>query len=158
MHRYAASLRSFGAARGQSANGRQDHARPGHRDWRSQHNHTLLAARTTIQQNQAQEVTANLRPNPTFFTDWEYLPLFIASRASGSSDYLHDSTEGDIGLSYLFERGKKRAASPAGSQGRHGGDAFAGRRQRTHAYLSGGPAVHQCAACANRRSISRSRI
>jgi len=33
-----------------------------------QHNHALQAARTTIQQNQAAEVTANLRPNPTFFT------------------------------------------------------------------------------------------
>jgi hypothetical protein len=42
----------------------------------AQHNHTLQAARTTIQQNQAAEVTANLRPNPTFFTDWEYLPMF----------------------------------------------------------------------------------
>ena len=29
-----------------------------------QHNHSLLAARTTIQQNQAEETTANLRPNP----------------------------------------------------------------------------------------------
>ena len=45
-----------------------------------QHNHTLQAARTTIQQNQAAEITANLRPNPTFFTDWEYLPLFPAAR------------------------------------------------------------------------------
>ncbi|MGO9895644.1 MAG: hypothetical protein ACLPX8_15715 [Bryobacteraceae bacterium] len=40
------------------------------------HNHTLQASRTTIQQNQAAEITANLRPNPTFFTDWEYLPVF----------------------------------------------------------------------------------
>src|SRR5580692_11699831 len=40
------------------------------------HNHTLLAARTTIPQSQAQEVTANLRPNPEFFADWEYLPIF----------------------------------------------------------------------------------
>ncbi|MBZ5594541.1 MAG: TolC family protein [Acidobacteriia bacterium] len=71
-----------------------------------QHNHNLLAARTTIQQSEAQEITANLRPNPTLFTDWEYLPL---EKTSGSlADYLHDSTEGDIGLSYLFERGKKR--------------------------------------------------
>ena len=30
-----------------------------------QHNHSLHAARTTILQNQAQEITANLRPNPT---------------------------------------------------------------------------------------------
>src|SRR5579885_3518593 len=29
------------------------------------HNHALLAARSTILQNQAQEITANLRPNPT---------------------------------------------------------------------------------------------
>jgi outer membrane protein, heavy metal efflux system len=70
------------------------------------HNHNLLAARTTVQQNQAQEITANLRPNPTLFTDWEYLPLVHPGESI--LDYLHDSTEGDIGLSYLFERGKKR--------------------------------------------------
>jgi cobalt-zinc-cadmium efflux system outer membrane protein len=70
-------------------------------------NHGLLAARTTIQQNLAQEVTANLRPNPTFFTDWEYLPFF-SRPGVGFLDYLHDSTEGDIGMSYLFERGQKR--------------------------------------------------
>jgi cobalt-zinc-cadmium efflux system outer membrane protein len=50
-----------------------------------QHNHSLLAARTTIQQNLAQEVTANLRPNPTLFTDWEYLPLY--KPAVGILDY-----------------------------------------------------------------------
>jgi len=71
-----------------------------------QHNHNLLAARTTVQQNEAQEVTANLRPNPTLFTDWEYLPLVHPT--SSIPDYLHDSTEGDLGLSYLFERGRKR--------------------------------------------------
>ena len=71
------------------------------------HNHNLLAARTTVQQSEAQEVTANLRPNPTLFTDWEYLPLQHPSGA-GLLDYLHDSTEGDLGMSYLFERGKKR--------------------------------------------------
>ena len=69
-------------------------------------NHNLLATRTTVQQNQAQEITANLRPNPTLFTDWEYLPL--VPTGGGLASYLHDSTEGDIGLSYLFERGKKR--------------------------------------------------
>jgi cobalt-zinc-cadmium efflux system outer membrane protein len=71
-----------------------------------QHNHNLLAARTTVQQSEAQEVTANLRPNPTLFTDWEYLPL--VNPGGSLLDYLHNSTEGDIGLSYLFERGKKR--------------------------------------------------
>jgi cobalt-zinc-cadmium efflux system outer membrane protein len=70
------------------------------------HNHALLAARSTIQQNEAQEITANLRPNPSFFVDWEYLPLGTPS--GGVGGYLANSTEGDIGLSYLFERGKKR--------------------------------------------------
>jgi len=73
-----------------------------------QHNHTLQAARTTIQQNQAAEVTANLRPNPTFFTDWEYLPLFSHPEGQSIAEYLQASTEGDIGLSYLIERGYKR--------------------------------------------------
>jgi cobalt-zinc-cadmium efflux system outer membrane protein len=71
-----------------------------------QHNHNLLAARTTIQQSQAEEITANLRPNPALFGDWEYLPLF--SPSNFNSQYLHDSTEIDAGLSYLIERGKKR--------------------------------------------------
>lgn len=73
------------------------------------HNHTLQAARTTIQQNQAAEITANLRPNPTFFTDWEYLPLFSRPQGETISAYLQASTEGDMGLSYLIERGHKRA-------------------------------------------------
>ena len=71
-----------------------------------QKNQNLLAARTTVPQSQAQEITANLRPNPTLFTDWEYLPLY--KPGNGLADYLHDSTEGDVGLSYLFERGQKR--------------------------------------------------
>ena len=73
-----------------------------------QHNHSILAARTTITQSEAQEVTANLRPNPLLFTDWDYLPLFTPSSANAT--YLHDSTEADLGLSYLIERGKKRQA------------------------------------------------
>jgi cobalt-zinc-cadmium efflux system outer membrane protein len=71
-----------------------------------EHNHGLLAARTNIPQNQALEVQANVRPNPTLFTDWEYLPLVPAP--GGVLDYLHNSTEGDIGISYMFERGQKR--------------------------------------------------
>ncbi len=74
----------------------------------SQHNHSLLAARTTIAQNQALEVQANVRPNPTLFTDWEYLPLPGVHPDNGLAGYLHDSTEGDLGMSYLFERGQKR--------------------------------------------------
>jgi cobalt-zinc-cadmium efflux system outer membrane protein len=73
-----------------------------------QHNHNLLAARTTILQNQALEVQANLRPNPTLFTDWEYLPLPGVSVNGGLGGYLQGSTEADLGVSYLFERGQKR--------------------------------------------------
>src|ERR1035438_7184006 len=51
-----------------------------------QHNHTLQAARTTIQQTQAAEITANLRPNPTFFTDWEYLPVFTRQQGTSTAD------------------------------------------------------------------------
>ena len=72
-----------------------------------EHNHNLLAARTTIQQSEAMEVTANLKPNPVFFADWEYLPFFTPSE--WNTTYIHDSTEADAGLSYLFERGGKRA-------------------------------------------------
>jgi cobalt-zinc-cadmium efflux system outer membrane protein len=70
------------------------------------HNHSLLATRATVQQNLSQEISANLRPNPTLFGDWEYLPL--AHSNGGYFSYLRDSTEADIGLNYLFERGSKR--------------------------------------------------
>ena len=80
-----------------------------------QHNHNMLAARTTIQQSEAEETTANLRPNPTLFADWEYLPLGAPSKQNPSlysgvstNDYLKNNTEADMGLSYLIERGKKR--------------------------------------------------
>src|SRR6202167_5824671 len=71
-----------------------------------QHNHTLLATRTTIQQNQAQEITANLRPDPVLLGDAQFLPIFNPSQFD--SDYLDNEAQFDIGLSYLFERGKKR--------------------------------------------------
>src|SRR5271169_1220451 len=82
-----------------------------------QHNHNLLAMMTTIQQSQAEEITQNLRPNPTLFADWEYLPLGAPSHQNANlypgvstKDYLDNNTEGDIGLSYLIERGGKRHA------------------------------------------------
>jgi len=82
-----------------------------------QHNHNLLAARTTIQQSQAEEITQNLRPNPTLFADWEYLPLSSPAKQNpgiyggqSTNDYLNNNTEGDIGLGYLIERGGKRHA------------------------------------------------
>ena len=68
-----------------------------------QHNHNMLAIMTTIQQSQAEEITQNLRPNPTLFADWEYLPLGSPAKQnpgtySGQStnDYLNNNTEGDI--------------------------------------------------------------
>jgi cobalt-zinc-cadmium efflux system outer membrane protein len=70
------------------------------------HNHNLLAARTTIQQSEAEEVTANLRPNPVILSDWQFLPIFQPSQFS--EDYLDNTAQFDLGLSYLFERGKKR--------------------------------------------------
>jgi cobalt-zinc-cadmium efflux system outer membrane protein len=80
-----------------------------------QHNHNLLALMTTIQQSQAEEITQNLRPNPTLFADWEYLPLGAPAHQNpnlypgvSTKDYLNNNTEGDIGLSYLIERGGKR--------------------------------------------------
>jgi outer membrane protein, heavy metal efflux system len=71
-----------------------------------QHNHALKAARTTIQQSQAEEITANLRPNPALTVDAQYLPIFSPNEFS--ADYLDNTAEFDAGLSYLFERGKKR--------------------------------------------------
>jgi cobalt-zinc-cadmium efflux system outer membrane protein len=82
-----------------------------------QHNHNMLALMTTIQQSQAEEITQNLRPNPTLFADWEYLPLGSPAKQNpgiygrqSTTDYLNNNTEGDIGLSYLIERGGKRHA------------------------------------------------
>jgi cobalt-zinc-cadmium efflux system outer membrane protein len=71
-----------------------------------QHNHALLAARTTILQNQAQETTANLRPNPVLSWDTQFLPLFQPSNFT--ADYFENQAQFDLGIGYLFERGKKR--------------------------------------------------
>jgi outer membrane protein, heavy metal efflux system len=71
-----------------------------------QHNHTLLALRTTIQQNQASEITANLRPNPVLTGDAQFLPIVHPNQLD--SDYLDNTAQFDLGVSYLFERGLKR--------------------------------------------------
>ncbi|HEX4309690.1 MAG TPA: TolC family protein [Acidobacteriaceae bacterium] len=71
-----------------------------------EHNHSLLATRTTIQQSQAEEVTANLRPDPVLLGDIQFLPLFDPSQFS--SNYVDNTAQFDLGVSYLFERGKKR--------------------------------------------------
>src|ERR1022692_1057722 len=71
-----------------------------------QHNHSLMAARTVIQQDQAEETTANLRPNPVLLGDSQFLPAFQPSQFS--ADWLDNTAQFDLGLSYLFERGQKR--------------------------------------------------
>jgi outer membrane protein, heavy metal efflux system len=70
------------------------------------HNHSLQAARTMILQNQAQEITANLRPNPVGLVDEQYMPFF--SPSAFTRDYIDQSAVYDLGFSYLIERGKKR--------------------------------------------------
>jgi cobalt-zinc-cadmium efflux system outer membrane protein len=70
------------------------------------HNHSLKASRTLILQNEAQEITANLRPNPTLGADTQFVPIFSPQYFSG--DNLNNVQQFDVGLSYLFERGGKR--------------------------------------------------
>jgi outer membrane protein, heavy metal efflux system len=71
-----------------------------------EHNHNLKAARTTIQQDQALEVTANLRPNPVLTVDAQFIPIFQPSQFT--SEYIDETAQFDLGIAYLFERGKKR--------------------------------------------------
>lgn len=71
-----------------------------------EHNHNLKAARTTIQQDEALEITANLRPNPLLTADAQFLPIFQPSEFT--ADYINETAQFDLGIAYLFERGKKR--------------------------------------------------
>ena len=71
-----------------------------------QHDHALAAARSTILQNQAQEITANLRPNPVISWDSQFFPLFHPEEFGTS--YLNTQAQFDLGIGYLFERGRKR--------------------------------------------------
>ena len=78
------------------------------------HNHALLAARSTIDQSQAEEITANLRPDPVLMGDAQFIPIFQPSQFS--STYMDNSAQFDLGVSYLFERGKKRQHRLAAAQ------------------------------------------
>jgi cobalt-zinc-cadmium efflux system outer membrane protein len=69
------------------------------------HNHALKATQTQIQQSQAQEVTAALRPNPTLTADSLFIPI---EPQNFNSNIIATVTEFDAGVSYLFERGGKR--------------------------------------------------
>jgi cobalt-zinc-cadmium efflux system outer membrane protein len=62
----------------------------------------IKATRTLIQQNQAQEVSANLRPNPVLSGDSQFIPVFSPSQ------FPENVEQYDVGLGYTFERGRKR--------------------------------------------------
>lgn len=75
-------------------------------EFAKRNNPTLQANRTLISQNKEQEVTANLRPNPALTLDTQFLPIFNPDNFN--SNYLENNAEFDLGIGYLFERGKKR--------------------------------------------------
>jgi cobalt-zinc-cadmium efflux system outer membrane protein len=66
----------------------------------------IKAARTQIDQNKAEEVTAGLRPNPLLSWDTQFLPFFTPG--GFTADNLGQNSQFDIGVGYLFERGGKR--------------------------------------------------
>ena len=69
-----------------------------------QHNHALQALRSTIQQSMAEEITANLRPNPTLGLDAQYIPIFQPNQFN--STFIDQQAQFDAGVGYLFERGR----------------------------------------------------
>lgn len=73
-----------------------------------QYSPSLAAARTQIPQSQAQEITAGLRPNPVLSWDALFLPIFQPKEFTDT--YLNNTAEFDAGVSYTFERGRKRPA------------------------------------------------
>jgi cobalt-zinc-cadmium efflux system outer membrane protein len=70
-------------------------------------NPTLNANQMLIAQSKAQEITANLRPNPVLSWDLQYLPIFEPG-LFGDSNYWETQAQYDVGIGYLFERGHKR--------------------------------------------------
>jgi len=74
------------------------------------HNHALKAAANLIQQSEAEEITAAIRPNPVFTYDDLFIPLSSTPAGQPYSSALNNITEFDVGLGYTFERGHKRQA------------------------------------------------
>ena len=73
-----------------------------------QHNHALQAARTTVQQSEAQEVTANLRPNPVLSGDYNFVPVFSPSFFGVPASQAPLPQEGDASLAYTLELWHRR--------------------------------------------------
>ncbi len=66
------------------------------------HNQTLRAQRLNVDQNRAEEITAGLKPNPTFSSLIDTIPLFSPQTIRLSTQIYSE------GLSYTVERGGKR--------------------------------------------------
>lgn len=81
-----------------------------------QHNHALQALRTTVQQNEAQEITASLRPNPVLSGDYNFVPVFSPSYFGIAASQTPLPQEGDASLAYTLELGHKRAARLAAAK------------------------------------------
>ena len=62
----------------------------------------LRAARTQIDQNRAQEVTAGLRPNPVLSGDSQFMPIFHPSLFT--TETVIELQQFDLGFGYLIER------------------------------------------------------
>ena len=71
------------------------------------HNHNLLADRSQIQQSQAQEITAAIRPNPLLTYDDLFIPI---TPGGFTSSNLNTITEFDLSAAFTWERGHKRPA------------------------------------------------
>lgn len=74
------------------------------------HNHALQAARTTILQSEAQEITANLRPNPALSVDYNFVPVFSPSYFGQPASSLPLPQEFDATFAYTWEMAHKRQA------------------------------------------------
>jgi len=75
-----------------------------------EHNHALQATRTTIQQSEAQEITANLRPNPVLSGDYNFVPVLSPSYFGTPTSQVPLPQEGDASLAYTLELWHKRQA------------------------------------------------
>ena len=144
---------AFGAGPGT----RQDHARPGHRAGApAQPRPAGRAHHHPAEPGPGDH--GQPAPQPDVFHRLGIPPPACVQPGGGLAHYLHDSTEGDIGLSYLFERGKKRQHRLEAAQDTTAVTRVDGLRQRTHAGLSGCPALLSTSSWRSRRSIWRTRI
>jgi cobalt-zinc-cadmium efflux system outer membrane protein len=71
-----------------------------------EHNETLRALRLTIDESKADEVTADLKPNPTLSLGADGFTVFSPRQMNWS--FLGNSVNYGAAVDYLFERGNKR--------------------------------------------------